>query len=181
MVSMFVRKSWPHRCAWQEDKRKAQQSLTMSGLYLYPGRLRGACLLDLSQRSLGHAKHHHQTQQEPAARKEDRRAKLVREYASQRDRERIYHSSYTYAGSKSALTTWKLENGRIPPTQNCAVYYWFANRPRYSSGFARNWHGWWKRTKHHGFSIPLCRHSRTVRQTKTRCGRWWGNHWRCSG
>jgi hypothetical protein len=38
---------------------------------------------------LGHSKQHHQTQQEPAERKEKRRAKLVREHASQRDRERI--------------------------------------------------------------------------------------------
>src|SRR2546421_10288392 len=46
-------------------------------------------LLDLSQRSLGHSKQHHQTQQEPAERKEDCRAKLVREQASQSYRERI--------------------------------------------------------------------------------------------
>src|SRR5260370_22541 len=41
--------------------------------------------LELSGHSLGHPKQHHQSQQEPTERKEDRRAELVRERADQSD------------------------------------------------------------------------------------------------
>ncbi len=41
--------------------------------------------LELSGHSLGHPKQHHQGQQEPTERKEDRRAELVREHTDQND------------------------------------------------------------------------------------------------